>query len=91
MNEHEYEPIPGLPAHLPKGETILWQGAPDWQAFARGAMRVRMVTGYFGLLAIWGIADRVSSHLPTYDIALATLKLAGLATVAIAARRLLTL
>ena len=84
MNEHEYEPIPGLPAHLPKGETILWQGAPDFKAFAREAMRVRVVAGYFGILAIWGIASRLSSHMPPYDVALATLKLAGMATVAIA-------
>lgn len=83
MNEHDYEPIAGLPAPLPPGETILWQGAPDWQAFARGAMRVRILAGYFGVLAIWGISTRISSHLPVYDVALSTLKLIGLAGVAI--------
>ncbi|MEM9764435.1 MAG: PH domain-containing protein, partial [Pseudomonadota bacterium] len=24
------EPVRGLPALLPKGERILWQGAPSW-------------------------------------------------------------
>ena len=61
MNEHDYEPIPGLPAPLPEGETILWQGAPRWESFARRAMRVRLVAGYFVALAVWGIAGRLSS------------------------------
>ena len=33
VNEHDYEPIPGLPAPLPPGESILWQGAPCWGAW----------------------------------------------------------
>ena len=27
----DFEPVPGLPAPLPAGETLLWQGAPDWR------------------------------------------------------------
>ncbi|WP_428541757.1 photosynthetic complex putative assembly protein PuhB [Rhodopila sp.] len=83
MNEHDYEPIPGLPGPLPEGETILWQGTPRWQAFARRAMRVRLVTGYFMLLAIWGIAGRLSSGTPPEQVLLSTLRLGGLAAVAI--------
>jgi len=84
MNEHDYEPIPGLHAALPKGESILWQGAPCWQTFARRAMRVRLLTGYFVVLAIWGIAASVSSGVPVSDVAISTIRLAGLAVVAIA-------
>jgi hypothetical protein len=84
MNEHDYEPVPGLPAHLPEGETILWQGAPRWQTFARRAMRVRLVAGYFALLAIWGIPGRLSSGMTVPEVALSTLRLGGLAVVALA-------
>ena len=83
MNEHDYEPVPGLPGPLPEGETILWQGAPRWQAFARRAMRVRWVTGYFVLLAIWGLFGRLSSGTPPEQVLLSTLRLGGLAAVAI--------
>jgi hypothetical protein len=26
------EPIPGLPADLPEGEKLLWQGSPGWRS-----------------------------------------------------------
>lgn len=61
MMEHEYEPEPGLPAPLPEGETVLWQGAPSWEVFARRALRLRWVAAYFALMIGWGVADRLSS------------------------------
>ena len=54
MNEHDYEPVPGLPAPLPANEAILWQGAPDWKTLARRAMRVRLIAAWFALLIVWG-------------------------------------
>ena len=56
MNEHEHEPIPGLPAHLPAGETILWQGAPSWRSLARRAFHVGQIGIYFGALLTWSVA-----------------------------------
>lgn len=47
--EHDGEPIPGLPGRLPPGETLLWQGAPDWRALAR-ALHVRELGVYFLVL-----------------------------------------
>jgi hypothetical protein len=82
--EHDYEPIPGLPAQLPAGESILWQGAPDWRTFARRAMRVRWVVGYFVVVAVWGIVNRLSSGMPLSEVAISTSYLAGLAAVAVA-------
>jgi hypothetical protein len=82
MNEHDYEPVPGLPAPLPQGEAILWQGAPCWRTFARRAMRVRLVAGYFVLLAAWGVSGRLGS--PVSEVALSTLRLGALAAAAIA-------
>jgi hypothetical protein len=47
------EPIPGLPEELPPGETILWQGRPDWWALTRDALAFWWVMGYFAVLAVW--------------------------------------
>ena len=49
-HEHEFEAEPGLPAPLPAGERILWQGAPDWRALAVHAFHVRKLAIYFGLM-----------------------------------------
>ena len=50
MNEHEIEPIAGLPGIPPAGERILWQGRPQWHALARTAFHTRLIAGYFALL-----------------------------------------
>ncbi len=47
MTEYEYEPIRGLPGALPEGETILWQGAPQWRSFAVSALKTRWIGLYF--------------------------------------------
>jgi hypothetical protein len=47
--DHEFEPIPGLPADLPPGETIVWQGRPQWRMLARRAFKVRWLAAYFGV------------------------------------------
>ncbi|WP_120077863.1 photosynthetic complex putative assembly protein PuhB [Aurantiacibacter odishensis] len=51
VTEYENEPIRGLPGHLPEGEHIVWQGAPDWRVFARSALYTRWIAFYFTLLA----------------------------------------
>jgi hypothetical protein len=84
MNEHDFEPIPGLPAPLPANEAILWQGAPDWQTLARRAMRVRLVTAWFALLIVWGTAAGVADGTPLAEVTLSAARLAGLAMVALA-------
>ncbi len=50
MSEFDIEPVPGLPENLPEGETLRWQGAPQWGALAVRAFYVRTVAMYFGLL-----------------------------------------
>ncbi|MEI6486715.1 MAG: photosynthetic complex putative assembly protein PuhB [Sphingomonadales bacterium] len=49
--EYENEPIPGLPGRLPPGETIIWQGTPDWRGVARGVFHTRAVTIWFVFVA----------------------------------------
>ena len=59
--EHEFEAVHGLPAALPAGENIIWQGSPDVSSFARNAFHIRALAGYFALLlilrGIFAIAD----------------------------------
>jgi Bacterial PH domain len=49
-HEHEFEAAPGLPEPLPRGERLLWQGAPDWRALARHAFHVRGLSVYFAAI-----------------------------------------
>jgi len=55
--EHDGEPVRGLPGHLPQGEHILWQGAPDWRTLSRTAMRAHWVAIYFAVLAAWNLGN----------------------------------
>ncbi|MBR0654481.1 photosynthetic complex putative assembly protein PuhB [Plastoroseomonas arctica] len=52
MREHEYEPTPGLPEKLPRGETLLWQGAPEKAGLARNAFHLRGLAIYFGSIIL---------------------------------------
>lgn len=55
MTEHhddfDFEPVRGLPQLLPKGERMLWQGAPRWQDLAVHAFHARKVIWYFAAIA----------------------------------------
>jgi len=56
---------------LPRGETILWQGRPQWYGLALRAFHIRAVAFYFALLLVWritqGMADGDSA--PTMLVA----------------------
>jgi hypothetical protein len=60
--EYDYEPIPGLPGHLPPGEVLLWQGSPAWWPLARRALRVLPVGIYFAVLAVWQGGSALASQ-----------------------------
>ncbi len=47
--EIEIETVPGLPGDLPDGETLLWQGRPEWRSLARYSFKVRLLAGYFAV------------------------------------------
>ena len=57
MTEYESEPVPGLPGLLPKGETIIWQGAPDRLVLAHTAFHTRAVAGYFAVLTLIALGN----------------------------------
>ncbi len=49
-HEHEFEAAYGLPEALPKGETILWQGAPDFVDMAVRVFHLKKALVYFAVL-----------------------------------------
>jgi hypothetical protein len=50
--EHEFEAALGLPEPLPAGETILWQGAPNWTAMAKHVFRLQWLAMYFAVIVV---------------------------------------
>jgi hypothetical protein len=56
MSGHDdfaFDVAPGIPAPLPKGEEVLWQGRPDTGALAREAFKIRWIAGYMALIVLW--------------------------------------
>jgi hypothetical protein len=49
-----------LPEPLPRGESAIWIGRPDWRGLALRAFHIRAVAIYFGLLALWRVASGVA-------------------------------
>jgi hypothetical protein len=72
---------PGLPAPLPEGERLLWQGSPSWKALAARTFHGRMITLYFGLLLLWVVVDGVTGGVAPADIAVRLVWFASLAVV----------
>lgn len=83
MTEHDQEPVRGLPEMLPRGEVILWQGAPAWRLLARRAFHVRKVAVYFAVLLAWRIASGLAEGRGAGELATAVLPLAALAAAGI--------
>jgi hypothetical protein len=83
MSEHDFEPIRGLPGNLPEGETLLWQGAPNWLTLAQQAFHVRAVGAYFLAMLLWRLAGAVLGGEAPIKALAAVLSVAPLALVAI--------
>ncbi|MCZ8335667.1 MAG: photosynthetic complex putative assembly protein PuhB [Rhodobacteraceae bacterium] len=83
MSDHDdfaFDVAPGIPAPLPKGEEVLWQGRPDTSALAREAFKIRWIAGYMALIVLWkagagfvdgGLALAVLRGVPYVVLALA--------------------
>lgn len=83
MNEHDYEPIRGLPARLPPGEELLWQGEPRWPALARRAFHTRKIAIYCGILLVWRVVADLSDGASVAEATMAGVWIMPLATLAI--------
>lgn len=84
-DDFDFEPVPGLPAHLPEGERMLWQGAPRRAALARRLFKVRWIGVYFALLAIWGVVTAIydGRELVHAGTAVAGMAAAGVGAIAL--------
>ena len=84
MSDHNkdfyFELMPGVPAGLPKDETILWQGSPQPLALAREAYKINWIAAYMLAIVVWraggayadgGIALMLATGLPYLVLAIA--------------------
>lgn len=84
MSEYDFEPIRGLPGNLPPGESILWQGAPDWRALACEAFHIRAVAAYFAAMLVWRMTGEISAGVAPLKAVGVVASVAPLAAVALA-------
>ena len=84
-HEHEFEAAHGLPEPLPKGESILWQGAPDFSDLAVRVFHLKKVAMYFVVLMFVRGSYLFSLDEPALTILAGTLLVAGLGLTAMAA------
>jgi hypothetical protein len=80
QDDFAFETQPGIPAPLPKGERILWQGRPATGALLRDAFGIRWVMAYFAVVVAWrasagwldaGASGALAFGLPYVGLALA--------------------
>ena len=88
-HEHEFEAAYGLPEPLPKGENILWQGAPDLQDLAVRVFHMKKIAVYFLILMLVRGSYLYSQGADSLTILAGVLLVAGLALTAMAALGLL--
>jgi len=81
-DDFAFEPVRGLPAALPEGEALLWQGAPDWRALAIRAYHARKVAVYFAVLVLVRIAFGINDGTAAASVALSCLWIATLGSIA---------
>ncbi len=89
-DDYAGEPIPGLPAHLPEGERLLWQGSPAWMSLAVRAFHIRKVAIYFAALILWrGVSSKydgaATGEALSYALAIMPVALCGIGIVALLA------
>lgn len=82
-DDFDFEPVRGLPAVLPEGEHLLWQGTPRWQSLAVRAYHVRKVAAYFALLLVWRVATGLYHGHSTADMGISCLLLLTFGGIAI--------
>ncbi len=82
-DDFDFEPQRGLPAALPPGEYLLWQGSPDWKCLAIRAYQVRKVALYFAALIVWRIGVGIVYAQPISVVALTCAGLFALGALAV--------
>ena len=82
-DDFAFEPLPGIPAALPQGEKLLWQGSPVWTSHAIHSYHVRKIAIYFAILVVWRILAGLSEAQATDHIVRGVLVLGGLGAVVV--------
>jgi hypothetical protein len=83
QDEFAREPVRGLPELLPRGEEMLWQGAPSWQGLAASAYHARGAALYFALLLAWRLGAGLMTGESAASLVVSLLLLTGLAAAAV--------
>lgn len=83
MSEFEFEPIRGLPAALPAGEKLLWQGSPTWKSTAARVLHVRTIGIYFAAVLALRIVGGLYGNQSPQAIGISLLWLGGLGAATI--------
>jgi hypothetical protein len=88
-HEHEFEAAYGLPEPLPKGEKILWQGAPDFADLAVRVFHLEKIALYFAVLMAVRASFLYSTNEPYLTVLAGALMVAGLGLTAMVALTIL--
>jgi hypothetical protein len=75
------ELVRGLPAHLPAGEDLLWQGSPSWKTFAVRFCRIQWIAAYFVALAAWFAVSSLYAGESLDDLVMPEMRVAGIAAL----------
>ena len=67
-DDFAFEPVPGLPEHLPEGERILWQGVPQWSGLASHVFHAKPLALYCAILLGWVVVSGLSAGLGTLGV-----------------------
>lgn len=82
--KQDFNQFKELPAPLPMGERVIWQGKPTFKGLALRSFHIREVAIYFGLLLVWRLWSSWFHGVPPADAAISALWLIVPATSAIA-------
>ncbi len=71
--KQDFDQFRELPAPLPAGERVIWQGKPSFKGLALRSFHIREVAIYFGLLLVWRLWSNWSHGVAPGDAAISAL------------------
>ncbi|MGH6710003.1 MAG: photosynthetic complex putative assembly protein PuhB [Bradyrhizobium sp.] len=71
--KQDFNQFKELPAPLPVGERVIWQGKPTFAGLALRSFHIREVAIYFGLLLAWRLWSNWSQGMPPADATISAL------------------
>jgi hypothetical protein len=71
--KQDFDQFKELPAPLPVGERVIWQGKPSFSGLALRSFHIREVAIYFGLLLVWRLWSNWSSGMRPADAVVSAL------------------